>query len=360
MRDNVQTNYGQRTKLGKELEAAGGQEFMPGLAGQALSNIMPRGLQGAASLPTGYLAYGVGGLPAAAITAATNALTAAERALAQFDVDRKANIPALEAALQAAIKTKNIRQIENAEAALVRAKTVTVDSSDRKLYVGAVTAAQNKLASAKAMADGGPVSGPGTSRSDSIPAMLSNGEYVIKASAAKKLGRGFLDSINSERPRPTSGRPAPARPRPVMPRPIVSKPIMSKPIMSKPYPMPQVLPETGMSYAGGSPGFYAPGGPGRGPANKPSFNLPSMGVARPPMPQMPSGPRFNVPAGDELRKQIPVAQQPSQPPANNSSSVYNYNLSVNVASQSDPNVIAQTVMGQIRSIDSQRIRGNRF
>jgi hypothetical protein len=44
---------------------------MPGLAGQALSNIMPRGLQGAASLPTGYLAYGVGGLPAAAITAAT-------------------------------------------------------------------------------------------------------------------------------------------------------------------------------------------------------------------------------------------------------------------------------------------------
>lgn len=71
MRDNVQTNYGQRTKLGKELEAAGGQEFMPGLAGQALSNLMPRGLQGAASIPTGYLAYGVGGIPAAAITAAT-------------------------------------------------------------------------------------------------------------------------------------------------------------------------------------------------------------------------------------------------------------------------------------------------
>lgn len=71
MRDNVQTNYGQRTKLGKELEAAGGQEFMPGLAGQALANLMPRGLQGAASLPTGYLAYGVGGIPAAAITAAT-------------------------------------------------------------------------------------------------------------------------------------------------------------------------------------------------------------------------------------------------------------------------------------------------
>jgi hypothetical protein len=44
----------------------------------------------------------------------------------------------------------------------------------------------------------------------------------------------------------------------------------------------------------------------------------------------------------------------------NSSSVYNYNLSVNVASMSDPNTIAQTVMGQIRQIDSQRLRGNRF
>ena len=71
MRDNVQTNYGQRTKLAKQLESAGGQEFMPGLAGQALSSVAPRGLQGAASLPTGYLAYGVGGIPAAALTAAT-------------------------------------------------------------------------------------------------------------------------------------------------------------------------------------------------------------------------------------------------------------------------------------------------
>lgn len=71
MRDNVQTNYGQRTKLAKELETVGGQEFMPGLAGQALSNLTPRGLQGVASVPTGYLAYGAGGIPAAAITAAT-------------------------------------------------------------------------------------------------------------------------------------------------------------------------------------------------------------------------------------------------------------------------------------------------
>jgi hypothetical protein len=41
-------------------------------------------------------------------------------------------------------------------------------------------------------------------------------------------------------------------------------------------------------------------------------------------------------------------------------SVYNYNLSVNVKSDANPDDIARTVMTQIRQIDSQRIRGNRF
>jgi hypothetical protein len=41
-------------------------------------------------------------------------------------------------------------------------------------------------------------------------------------------------------------------------------------------------------------------------------------------------------------------------------SVYNYNLSVNVSSVSDPNDIAQTVMAQIRRVESQKIRSNRF
>ncbi len=47
---------------------------------------------------------------------------------------------------------------------------------------------------------GGFVRGPGTSTSDSIPAMLSNGEYVIRAAAVNKLGRGFLDLINNGAP----------------------------------------------------------------------------------------------------------------------------------------------------------------
>jgi hypothetical protein len=44
-------------------------------------------------------------------------------------------------------------------------------------------------------ADGGPVTGPGTGRSDSIPAMLSNGEFVVNAGATKKY-RPLLDALN--------------------------------------------------------------------------------------------------------------------------------------------------------------------
>ena len=44
---------------------------------------------------------------------------------------------------------------------------------------------------------GGFVSGPGTPTSDSIPAMLSNGEYVIKAASVNKFGQTFLDNINA-------------------------------------------------------------------------------------------------------------------------------------------------------------------
>ena len=46
-------------------------------------------------------------------------------------------------------------------------------------------------------ASGGYVSGSGTSTSDSIPAMLSNSEYVINAKAVRKYGTNFLDAVNN-------------------------------------------------------------------------------------------------------------------------------------------------------------------
>jgi len=41
-------------------------------------------------------------------------------------------------------------------------------------------------------------------------------------------------------------------------------------------------------------------------------------------------------------------------------SVYNYNLAVNVTSDADPNKIANTVMRELRRVESQRMRGTRF
>jgi hypothetical protein len=46
-------------------------------------------------------------------------------------------------------------------------------------------------------ADGGFVSGSGGPTSDSIPAMLSNGEYVMSAEAVRTFGVGYLDMMNS-------------------------------------------------------------------------------------------------------------------------------------------------------------------
>ena len=45
-------------------------------------------------------------------------------------------------------------------------------------------------------ASGGQVVGPGSGTSDSIPARLSNGEYVIRAEAVRAYSPGFLESIN--------------------------------------------------------------------------------------------------------------------------------------------------------------------
>jgi hypothetical protein len=65
MRNNASTNYGNRIALAKELEQAGGKEFMPALAGQALNTWTPRGLGGAVAGGIGLGAGAMGGLPAA-------------------------------------------------------------------------------------------------------------------------------------------------------------------------------------------------------------------------------------------------------------------------------------------------------
>jgi len=68
MRDNVNTNYGQRMKLARQLEEQGGGNFMAGLAGNQMQSWMPRSIQGAV-LPTvasGAALSGGATLPSAA------------------------------------------------------------------------------------------------------------------------------------------------------------------------------------------------------------------------------------------------------------------------------------------------------
>jgi TP901 family phage tail tape measure protein len=147
-----------------------------------------------------------------------------------------------------------------------------------------------------AVAAGGPISGPGTGTSDSIPAMLSNGEYVVKAAAAKKLGRGFLDSVNAGRPRPIPGM------------------------------------------------------------AKPSFSLPNMQIPTRTMPDIPSGPSFKMPSDPGISTR-PMTSPNKEPVANNNSSVYNYSLSVNVSgTNSSANDIANAVMNKIKTIESQQVK----
>jgi hypothetical protein len=64
MRNSVNTNYGNRLDLARQLEVGGGQDIMPALAGQSLSSPIPRGLQGTGVGGSGIATGAVlGGLP---------------------------------------------------------------------------------------------------------------------------------------------------------------------------------------------------------------------------------------------------------------------------------------------------------
>lgn len=78
---------------------------------------------------------------------------------------------------------------------LVQSKTITITTN--RVTVGTPENTNGVFKNKKA--DGGYISGPGTGTSDSIPAMLSNGEYVIRERSVSKYGTGFLDAVNAGR-----------------------------------------------------------------------------------------------------------------------------------------------------------------
>lgn len=65
--------------------------------------------------------------------------------------------------------------------------------------LGSANMVDNGQALGSMFATGGHVSGPGTGTSDSIPAWLSNGEYVINAAAVQRYGKGTFDRLNAQK-----------------------------------------------------------------------------------------------------------------------------------------------------------------
>jgi TP901 family phage tail tape measure protein len=117
--------------------------------------------------------------------------------------DAKAKLSDLKGQLASVPKSKSTKL--NAEVAAARAavqdlqrqinalpasKTTTLTTVNR-------TVAQNVTAGNTAFASGGHVRGPGSGTSDSIPAMLSNGEYVIRAASVQKYGQHTFDRLNA-------------------------------------------------------------------------------------------------------------------------------------------------------------------
>lgn len=126
----------------------------------------------------------------------------------------QADLDAAIAKFQALLKAKNIKLPMTAEInkvdikpgyVKVLGKDVKAGSTVDKMFgpnSAGITGFKFKdggpIGAIKRFASGGSVTGLGTSRSDSIPAMLSNGEYVVNSRATAN-NRQLLDAINSNK-----------------------------------------------------------------------------------------------------------------------------------------------------------------
>ncbi|QND22559.1 hypothetical protein HB774_24105 [Rhizobium leguminosarum bv. viciae] len=113
-------------------------------------------------------------------------MTAAVRS--QFDA-MLASVRSTVAQLQSAVASLE-SLAARAEAAATRARSATANAGGDGLATGGLVGRY---------AGGGRVSGPGTSTSDSVPARLSVGEFVIKARAVRKYGNRLFALLNGMR-----------------------------------------------------------------------------------------------------------------------------------------------------------------
>ncbi len=86
----------------------------------------------------------------------------------------------------------SIMALSMGSAGVKKSGSIRIESIDRNASPPVLVWTVNKAA-------GGHITGPGTGTSDSIPAMLSHGEYVVKASSVAKYGVRTLDAINTQK-----------------------------------------------------------------------------------------------------------------------------------------------------------------
>ena len=86
--------------------------------------------------------------------------------------------------------------IASAGAAIQRQIAAIIAALQRAVAEAARLRAQASSGGGSKYASGGYVRGPGSGTSDSIPAWLSNGEFIIRAAAVRRYGVDFLRAIN--------------------------------------------------------------------------------------------------------------------------------------------------------------------
>jgi hypothetical protein len=123
------------------------------------------------------------------------------RQLASFALDAKTVLSAPTSATHTV--QPDLSQYRAAVAELLRPTASTHTIYVNKVYTNAQGGLIQRLAEGgKAVAEGfrrmsGRIVGPGTETSDSIPALLSHGEFVIRAASVRKFGEAFFASLNA-------------------------------------------------------------------------------------------------------------------------------------------------------------------
>ena len=202
----------------------------------------------------------------------------------------------------------------------------------------------------------------------SLPSWLGGGNNDTPQTPPKDSdGDGIPDNIDSTpfpAPKPTpvptgnptpTPTPTPSKPPTPTPTPTpTKKPTPSKPPIPTPTPTPTKKPITGGGGGGSNvaamssggmvmPKYFAIGGPARGTDTVSAMLTPGEFVMS----------RYAVDNyGVDKMKAINNGTYQDE-------KVYNYNLSINVKSDANPDDIARAVMTQIKQIDSQRIRTQR-